>query len=90
MILQVCSVEAAKEFVEKLPADDKRIALYEVCNQLGFFFAVLRRSNRVQPKGGYHELQNEPEGVKEKFVDECVEWAEAHFPTAGDATQAKL
>ena len=41
-------------------------------------------------KGGYHELQNEPEGVKEKLVDECVAWAEAHFPTAGDNTQARL
>lgn len=66
----VCSVETAKQFIEKVPAEDKRISLYE---------------------GGYHELQNEPDGVKEKFVDECVAWAEAHFPAAaGDATQAKL
>ncbi len=42
-------------------------------------------------KGGYHELQNEPDGVKEKFTDECVAWAEEHFlVAAGDATQAKL
>ncbi|KAH9177496.1 alpha beta-hydrolase [Lactarius sanguifluus] len=68
--LPLCSVEAAKQFIEKVPAEDKRISLYE---------------------GGYHELQNEPDGVKEKFVDECVAWAEAHFPAAaGDATQAKL
>ncbi|KAH9047307.1 alpha beta-hydrolase [Lactarius hengduanensis] len=66
----VCSVETAKQFIEKVPAEDKRISLYE---------------------GGYHELQNEPDGVKERFVDECVAWAEAHFPAAaGDATQAKL
>jgi hypothetical protein len=30
MILQVCSVEAAKQFIEKLPANDKKISLYEV------------------------------------------------------------
>jgi len=67
---KVCSVEASKQFVEKLPASDKNISLYE---------------------GGYHELQNEPDGVKEKFVDECAAWAEAHFLTeAGDAAQAKL
>jgi len=30
VILQVCSVEAAKQFVEKLPATDKNISLYEV------------------------------------------------------------
>ncbi|KAI9511470.1 alpha beta-hydrolase [Russula earlei] len=66
---KVCSVEAAKLFVDRLPASDKNISLYE---------------------GGYHELQNEPDGVKEKFVDECVEWANAHFPIASDATQARL
>ena len=27
---QVCSVEATKQFVEKLPASDKEIFLYEV------------------------------------------------------------
>jgi hypothetical protein len=30
VVLQVCSVEAAKQFVEKLPASDKKISLYEV------------------------------------------------------------
>ncbi|GBE80781.1 Putative monoglyceride [Sparassis crispa] len=28
---------------------------------------------------GYHELANEPDGVKEKFVDECIEWVEARL-----------
>jgi len=68
----VCSVEAAKQFIEKLPASDKKISLYE---------------------GGYHELQNEPDGVKEKFTDECVTWVEEHFPSATEGTsqtQAKL
>lgn len=50
-------------------------------------------------QGGYHELQNEPDGVKEKFTDECVVWAEEHFSsttvtegvTEGSSqTQAKL
>ena len=27
---QVCSVEATKQFVEKLPASDKKLSLYEV------------------------------------------------------------
>ncbi|KAI0261289.1 alpha beta-hydrolase [Gloeopeniophorella convolvens] len=64
----VCSVEASKQFVEKVPASDKKISLYE---------------------GGFHELQNEPDGVKEKFTDEIIAWAVEHFPT-GSATQAKL
>ncbi|KAI0300446.1 Alpha/Beta hydrolase protein [Multifurca ochricompacta] len=59
-----------EQFIEKLPASDKKISLYE---------------------GGYHELQNEPDGVKEKFTDECVAWAEAHFPTAAtEITPARL
>ena len=80
-------MEAAKQFVEKLPANDKRIALYEVCPQ-----RVLCCGGLIMfiVQGGYHELQNEPDGVKEKFTDECVEWAEAHFSAAGDAAQAKL
>ncbi|KAI0067636.1 alpha beta-hydrolase [Artomyces pyxidatus] len=30
--------------------------------------------------GGYHELQNEPDGVKEKFFDTVISWAEEHLP----------
>ena len=48
-------------------------------------------------QGGYHELQNEPDGVKEKFTDECVAWAEDHFSSIAEGvtegssqTQAKL
>jgi acylglycerol lipase len=41
-------------------------------------------------QGAYHELQNEPDGVKEKFTDECAAWAEEHFFTAAETTQARL
>ncbi|EGO26422.1 hypothetical protein SERLADRAFT_447627 [Serpula lacrymans var. lacrymans S7.9] len=27
--------------------------------------------------GGYHELHNEPDGVKEKLIEECISWVEA-------------
>ncbi|CCM03934.1 uncharacterized protein FIBRA_06086 [Fibroporia radiculosa] len=42
--------------------------------------------------GGYHELTNEPNGMKEKFWDECVSWILAHVPaTSGDGAHlAKL
>jgi acylglycerol lipase len=29
-------------------------------------------------EGGYHELHNEPDGVKEKLFEECVRWIENH------------
>ncbi|KIL00856.1 hypothetical protein PAXRUDRAFT_128902 [Paxillus rubicundulus Ve08.2h10] len=31
---------------------------------------------------GFHELHNEPGGVKEKLIDECIAWVEAHLPPA--------
>jgi acylglycerol lipase len=30
-------------------------------------------------QGGYHELHNEPDGVKEKLIEECITWVEAHL-----------
>jgi len=30
--------------------------------------------------GGYHELVNEPDGVWEKFTEECISWVEARIP----------
>ena len=87
MILQVCSVEAAKQFIEKLPANDKKISLYEVRPSFTLLHLHLTLHN-VQ--GGYHELHNEPDGVKEKFTDECVAWAEEHFFTGEETTQARL
>jgi alpha-beta hydrolase superfamily lysophospholipase len=31
---------------------------------------------------GYHELHNEPDGVANKFLDECIQWAEGRLPEA--------
>ena len=88
IILQVCSVEAAKQFIEKLPANDKKISLYEV-RLLLYAYKLLHLTIRIV-QGGYHELHNEPDGVKEKFTDECVAWAEEHFFTSEETTQARL
>ncbi|KAH7883270.1 Alpha/Beta hydrolase protein [Phlebopus sp. FC_14] len=30
---------------------------------------------------GFHELHNEPDGVKEKLIDECISWVEVHIPS---------
>ena len=38
-------------------------------------------------QGGFHELMHEPDGVKEKYVDVCVEWI---LKRAGKAGEAKL
>jgi len=36
-------------------------------------------------EGGYHELQNEPDGVQEKLVEECIVWMEARISGANTA-----
>lgn len=43
-------------------------------------------------QGGYHELQNETDGVQEKLVEECIVWIEAHTPSVvgGDAPASRL
>ncbi|TFY58864.1 hypothetical protein EVJ58_g6143 [Rhodofomes roseus] len=33
-------------------------------------------------EGAYHELTNEPDGVKERSWDECIAWIHAHVPEA--------
>ncbi|KAI6145529.1 alpha beta-hydrolase [Pisolithus tinctorius] len=30
---------------------------------------------------GFHELHNEPNGVKEQLINECITWVEAHIPS---------
>lgn len=30
-------------------------------------------------EGGYHELVNEPDGVWQKYTNECISWVEAHI-----------
>ncbi|KAL4068655.1 Alpha/Beta hydrolase protein [Scleroderma yunnanense] len=30
---------------------------------------------------GFHELHNEPDGVKERLIEECITWVERHIPS---------
>ena len=36
----------------------------------------------LSEKDGYHELHNEPNGVKDRFIDECISWVEARLPSS--------
>ncbi|KAF9450096.1 alpha/beta-hydrolase [Macrolepiota fuliginosa MF-IS2] len=40
-------------------------------------------------EGGFHELQNEPDGVKEKLVEEVIEFIEARLPPTISVTEAE-
>ena len=84
----VTSPKASQAFHDAVVADDKKLSLYEVRTILAL--AMLPQLTHAQ--GGYHELQNEPDGVSEKMVEECITWIEARIPSkAGDdAAASKL
>lgn len=68
------SHKASQAFIDKVPAEDKKITLYEVRDAS----SSLDCSDILQ--GGFHELVSEPDGVWEKFTDECISWVEARIP----------
>lgn len=41
-------------------------------------------------QGGFHELQNEPDGVKEKLAEEVITFVDAHSPTDPASSLSKL
>ncbi|KAF5355062.1 hypothetical protein D9756_005516 [Leucocoprinus leucothites] len=40
-------------------------------------------------EGGFHELQNEPGGVKEKLADEVIQFIESHLPPTISVTEVE-
>ncbi|TFK21987.1 alpha/beta-hydrolase [Coprinopsis marcescibilis] len=52
----------------------------------GFFDAIPAAKKRYESfEGGYHELQNEPNGVKEKLVEVIVNFVEEHLPSSSSS-----
>ncbi|KAG8221233.1 hypothetical protein J3R82DRAFT_1395 [Butyriboletus roseoflavus] len=43
------------------------------------YFCTPRQVSLTSVKNGFHELHNEPGGVKEKLFEECIAWVEAHL-----------
>jgi len=57
-----------------------------------FYDKVQASSKKIAPfPGGYHELQNEPDGVKEKLLEEVVSFIDGHLasPTHAPAQEAQ-
>ena len=72
---KVTSHAASKDFVSKLPEKvDKTFTSYEV--NLSHIMVLNFLINVFQ--GGYHELHNEPNGGRERLVNECAEWILQH------------
>ena len=69
------SSKSAEEFYNKVPATDKKLSLFEVCLVLLISLLQITVS-----QGGYHELVHEPDGMADRWVNESIEWIEAHVP----------
>jgi len=71
----VTDCEASKQFCNQLSEGiEKKITLFEV-----FFYpcrCVLFLTIFLQ--GGYHELHNEPDGVRDKLADAIIAFIEEH------------
>jgi acylglycerol lipase len=74
-VSQVTSPRASELLYQRLPARDKNIYIYQVsdCD------VTLMNGSLMFTQGGYHELHNEPDGVKERLFEECITWVEAHL-----------
>lgn len=73
-------------------ADDKKLSLYEVRSPHNLSHLPTLSCIRVLLtllwnflQGAYHEIQNEPDGVKEKMAEECITWIEARLSGASSA-----
>lgn len=50
----------------------------------------MRHAEHAPSQDAYHELFHEPDGVKEKFMDECTSWILKHaVPIARPARAAE-
>ena len=68
--------EASKQFCNQLAEGiEKKITLFEVFSipTVAFFFPI------ISFQGGYHELHNEPDGVREKLADTIIAFIEGHL-----------
>ena len=53
-----------------------------------FGYSVYRLLSPLQD--AYHELHNDLDGVKEKMIEDCIQWVEKHLNQGTGATQARL
>lgn len=81
---QITSVAATEAFCEKIPAADKRVHKFAVSLSNSRTYQFYETDEKVQ--NGFHELMNEPEGVKEDFTNRVIEWIEEHLSTAVSTT----
>lgn len=77
--VQVTSHEASQSFHDKIQAASKKIVLFPVRLQNQIPYGNLFISFE---QGGYHELQNEPDGVKEKLAEEVVSFVDGRLASS--------
>ncbi|KZP34315.1 alpha/beta-hydrolase [Athelia psychrophila] len=85
-----------KHWPKELPATKQILIIHGTDDQVtshkasqSFYDAVVADDKKLSLyEGGYHELQNEPDGVPEKLTEECISWIEAHIPAQAEAAGA--
>ncbi|EJC99171.1 lysophospholipase [Fomitiporia mediterranea MF3/22] len=92
--------ELLKMNYESWPEDLPLLIIHGTGDKVTSYRASQRFHDAVRAKDktillypdGYHELHNEPDGVSDKVIDECISWAEVHLPAASPQleTMARL
>ncbi|KAL7284407.1 hypothetical protein ACG7TL_001697 [Trametes sanguinea] len=70
MLNAVTSYKASRELFENLQAKDKNFETIKVMNT--YRCCICGSSHLLQD--AFHELVHEPNGVKERFMDDCISW----------------
>ncbi|KDQ20229.1 hypothetical protein BOTBODRAFT_27648 [Botryobasidium botryosum FD-172 SS1] len=74
--------EIGEKGYKSWPADLPLLVLHGTDDEITSFKAAQKFVEDIQAKdktfsayqGGFHELHNESDGVKEKFIQECIDW----------------
>lgn len=85
--VQVTSHQASQSFHDKIQAASKKIVLFPVRLQNKI---PQRKFSSLSKQGGYHELQNEPDGVKEKLVEEIVSFIDDRLASSTTLEEAEV
>lgn len=72
--------KASQEFYDRITNSKKKITLIPVSRFLYFWCTA----NDLQ--GGYHELHNEPDGMREQLIDEILTFIEEHAKSSSTSS----
>ncbi|ETW79528.1 lysophospholipase [Heterobasidion irregulare TC 32-1] len=62
--------------------EDEMGSFVNSCPATEAFFKILQAPDKtlILYPGAWHDLMSEPDGVKEKYMEDCMSWTESHMP----------